>query len=187
MGEKKTKPSSWGKIDLTLPNSKRIFGWLWFQMPRLPVVWDCSETSFFFFFTFYFILEYSQLTMFVIGSSGTQPYIYVYPFSPEWLLRRHGEESTCQWRRCKKLVFDPWVRKRPSSRKWQPTPVSLPVPFHGQRSLAGYSPWRFQKPDRTQRWTRLLLQTPLPAGLPSNTEQSSLHYRVGACCLRFKI
>ena len=26
-------------------------------------------------------------------------------------------------------------------RKWQPTPVFLPAEFHGQRSLAGYSPW----------------------------------------------
>ena len=26
-------------------------------------------------------------------------------------------------------------------RKWQPTPVFLPVKSHGQRSLAGYSPW----------------------------------------------
>ena len=26
-------------------------------------------------------------------------------------------------------------------RKWQPTPVSLPGKFHGQRSLASYSPW----------------------------------------------
>ena len=25
--------------------------------------------------------------------------------------------------------------------KWQPTPVSLPGKFHGQRSLAGCSPW----------------------------------------------
>ena len=25
--------------------------------------------------------------------------------------------------------------------KWQPTPVSLPGKFRGQRSLAGYSPW----------------------------------------------
>ena len=24
---------------------------------------------------------------------------------------------------------------------WQPTPVFLPGEFHGQRSLAGYSPW----------------------------------------------
>ena len=29
---------------------------------------------------------------------------------------------------------DPWRRA------WQPTPVLLPGKFHGQRSLAGYSP-----------------------------------------------
>ena len=32
---------------------------------------------------------------------------------------------------------DPWVRKIPWRREWQPTPVFLP----GQGSLAGYSPW----------------------------------------------
>jgi len=26
-------------------------------------------------------------------------------------------------------------------RKWRPTPVFLPEESHGQRSLAGYSPW----------------------------------------------
>ena len=30
-------------------------------------------------------------------------------------------------------------------RKWQPTPVFLPVKSHGQRSLAGYSPWGSQR------------------------------------------
>ena len=47
----------------------------------------------------------------------------------------------CQCRRCKKCGFDPWVRKAPWSRKWQPAPVFLPGKFHGQRSLAGYNPW----------------------------------------------
>jgi len=28
----------------------------------------------------------------------------------------------------------------PGKRKWLPTPVFLPGEFHGQRSLAGYSP-----------------------------------------------
>ena len=28
-----------------------------------------------------------------------------------------------------------------AGRKWQVTPVSLPGKSHGQRSLAGYSPW----------------------------------------------
>ena len=40
----------------------------------------------------------------------------------------------------KRHRFNPWVRKTPWSRKWQPTPVFLPGKSHGQRSLAGYSP-----------------------------------------------
>ena len=37
--------------------------------------------------------------------------------------------------------FDPWVRKIPWKRKWQPTPVFLPGKSHGWRSLMGYSSW----------------------------------------------
>ena len=33
--------------------------------------------------------------------------------------------------------LDPWVRKIPWRRKWQPTPVSVPGKSHGQRSLVG--------------------------------------------------
>ena len=29
--------------------------------------------------------------------------------------------------------------------KWQPTPIFLPERSHGQRSLAGYSPWGCQR------------------------------------------
>ena len=54
---------------------------------------------------------------------------------PWWL---SCKESTCKWRRCS---FDPWVGKIPWRREWQPTPVLLPGRFHGQRSLAGCSPW----------------------------------------------
>ena len=32
-----------------------------------------------------------------------------------------------------------------------PTPVFLPGEFHGQRSLAGYSPWGCKESDRTER------------------------------------
>ena len=35
--------------------------------------------------------------------------------------------------------IDPWVRKIPWKRKWQPTPVFLRGEYHGQRSLVGYS------------------------------------------------
>ena len=47
-----------------------------------------------------------------------------------------GKESSCQGRRRK---FDPWVRKIPWRRKWQPIPIFLPGKSHGQRSLASYS------------------------------------------------
>ena len=33
------------------------------------------------------------------------------------------------------------IRKTPWRKKWQPTPVFLTGKFHGQRSLADYSPW----------------------------------------------
>ena len=42
---------------------------------------------------------------------------------------------------CGRLWFSLWVRVIPWRRKWQPTPVYLPGKSHGQRSLAGYSPW----------------------------------------------
>ena len=43
-------------------------------------------------------------------------------------------------------TVDPWVRKIPWRRKWQPTPVFLPGEFHGQKSLAGYSLAAKEKP-----------------------------------------
>ena len=43
--------------------------------------------------------------------------------------------------KCRRPRFDPWVGKIPRRRQRQPTPVFLPKESHGQRSLAGYSPW----------------------------------------------
>ena len=42
---------------------------------------------------------------------------------------------------CRRPSVDRWVRRIPWRREWQPTPVFLPGESHGQRSLAGYSPW----------------------------------------------
>ena len=70
-----------------------------------------------------------------------------------------GEESACQFRRCKRCGFDPWVGKIPWRRKWQPTPVFffffstpvfLPGNFLGQRSLASYSPQGHKESDMTE-------------------------------------
>ena len=46
--------------------------------------------------------------------------------------------------------LDPWVRKIPWKRKWQPTPVFLPGESLGQRSLVGYSPWDQKELDMTE-------------------------------------
>ena len=43
-----------------------------------------------------------------------------------------GKEPTCQCRRRNRHKFNPWVRKIPWKRKWQPTPVFLPGESHEQ-------------------------------------------------------
>ena len=45
--------------------------------------------------------------------------------------RLSGKESAFQCRRCR---FNPWIRKMPWRRKWQPSPIFLPGKSHGQRS-----------------------------------------------------
>ena len=66
---------------------------------------------------------------------------------PRWL---SGKESTCQCRSFRRCGFNPWVRKIPWRRKWQSTPVFLPR-THGQRSLAGHSPWGHKVSDTTEQ------------------------------------
>ena len=65
------------------------------------------------------------------------------------------KESACQWRRCKRLRFDPWVGKIPWRRKWQSTPVFLTGKFHRQRRLMGYSAWGLKELDTTEHMHRI--------------------------------
>ena len=62
-----------------------------------------------------------------------------------------GKEPACQCRRLKRHGFNPRIRKIPWRRPWQPTPVFLPGEFHGQRNLAGYSPWGHKESDTTDQ------------------------------------
>ena len=41
--------------------------------------------------------------------------------------------------------------RSPWRRAWQPTQVFLPGESHGQRSLAGYSPWGAKESDTTKQ------------------------------------
>ena len=62
-----------------------------------------------------------------------------------------GKESTCNAGDLGSIPgFNPRVRKIPWRREWQATPVFLPGKFHGQMSLAGYSPWGHKESDVTE-------------------------------------
>ena len=57
------------------------------------------------------------------------------------------KKSVCQ---CRRHRFDPWVRRSPWRRKWQPTPVFLPGESHGRGSLVSYSVWGHKESDMTE-------------------------------------
>ena len=50
-------------------------------------------------------------------------------------------------------VSSPGSGRSPLRREWLPTPVFMPGEFHGQRSLAGYSPWGHEELDTTEQLT----------------------------------
>ena len=60
------------------------------------------------------------------------------------------KESACQRRKCKETQVQFLGPEDALDRKWQPTRVFLPGKFHGQRSLAGYSPWAHKVSDTTE-------------------------------------
>ena len=75
-----------------------------------------------------------------------------------------GKEFACQ---CRRYRFNPWVRKIPWSRKWQPTPVFVPGKFHGHRCLTSCSPWDCEELNTTSDWTQhLILPLEMPGGPP---------------------
>ena len=48
------------------------------------------------------------------------------------------------------------------NKKWHLTPVSLPGKFHGQQSLAGYSPWGHKELDMTEHTYINFMEVNLP-------------------------
>ena len=87
--------------------------------------------------------------------SSTPSLIYIILYIPlGFPSGSDGKESACNVRDPGSI---PWVGKIPWSRAWQPTPVFLPGEFHGQRSLAGYSPWGHKGSDMTGHLTPSLI------------------------------
>ena len=69
------------------------------------------------------------------------------------ITRWHSDtNSACHCRRLRRCRFDPWARKIPWRREWQPTPISLSGKSHGQRNLARYSPRSCKQLDTTECW-----------------------------------
>ena len=68
------------------------------------------------------------------GPKGSELYFLDWKEVTQWL------SIHLQCRRQKRREPDPWDRKIPWRRKWQPTPPFFPGESHGQRSLTGYNP-----------------------------------------------
>ena len=91
------------------------------------------------------------------GGSERKKHLWSVAAAPEWAFfdRQHLFLTVCP--KCGRHGFDPWVGKIPWRRHWQPTPVFLPWKSHGQRSLAGYSPWAHNASNMTEQLTHHLL------------------------------
>ena len=77
-----------------------------------------------------------------------------------------SKKPACQCRRCKRRGFNPWVRRIPWRRAWPRTPVFLSGKSHGQRSLAGYSPWGRKESDTSLGFSRQEYWSGLPCPPP---------------------
>ena len=76
----------------------------------------------------------------VVRSIGSHMSVCVYICVPShvWLFGTHRLKPArllCPW--------NFWVKNTGWKRKWQPTPVFFPGKVHGQKSLAGCSPWGY--------------------------------------------
>ena len=64
----------------------------------------------------------------------------------------YGKESACNAGDIRSLGREDLLEKEK-----QPTPVLLPGKSHGQRSLAGYSPWGCRESDMTEQLSHSLV------------------------------
>ena len=93
-----------------------------------------------------------------------------------------GKEPTCQCGRHKRHRFDPWVRKIPWRRAWQPTPMFLPGESHGQRSLVA-TVHGVTKSQTWLKWLSMHAYTHMPT---PTLYQKKMGWREGAMSDRQK-
>ena len=79
----------------------------------------------------------------------------------------HNESDMTRWLNNNKLGFNPWVKKIPWRRKWQPTPVFLPGKFYGCRA------WQAIVHGVAKSWTQLSMHTVGPSEFPVSCSHQS--------------
>ena len=95
--------------------------------------------------------------------------------------------DACQCRRPKRHRFHSWAKKIPWRRKRQPIPVLLPGDSHGQRSLAGHSPWgQHEELDTTEATEKSTSGGQTPDLAPDTNKSTHLHTTVLAACVPLK-
>ena len=97
----------------------------------------------------------NQYPDFLQNEEAETKYIYTYIIFPDGAVVKNPPVNAKDAGDAR-LGFDPWVRKFPWRRKWQPTPLFLPGKFHGQRGLEVYKPHGHKESDATVHACHLL-------------------------------
>ena len=103
-------------------------------------------------------------------SSSLSSFSFWYP--------KHWASIVAQMVKNLPTMHETQIKKTPWRREWKPTPVFLSGELHGQRSLAGYSPWGHKQSDTTERLTHT--HTLTPVFLPGESQGQG---RLVGCCL----
>ena len=86
------------------------------------------------------------------------------------------ERTRLPGRRHKRCGLNPWVGKNPWRRARRLIPVFLPGESHGQRSLAGYSPWGCKESDTDEATQHTHLQEPPQSTMHFMKHSSKMHW-----------
>ena len=100
---------------------------------------------------------------------------HVHMGPPRWC---SGKEPAWQSSRLQRHGFDPWVRKIPWRRAWQPTPVFLHGESHGQSRVTGYSPWGHRESETTEHILSFIMRGLWKKFGHSFVRLNSIHERV---------
>ena len=76
-----------------------------------------------------------------------------------WGFRHDSDSKESTWNAGDPGI-NPWVKKIPWRREWQPTAVFLPGEFHGQRSLVGCNPLGHKESDTTEWLSPQVVKNP---------------------------